>query len=275
MVPAIVFVAIGAIVLFLLVLIYLLYVVGCFTCCDSWDYEREKQRLIEDQQKITRVTGNERIDLLIHKMSDFNVPYDELEFGDLLGKGSQGEVYLAQWRGTTIAVKKVDTTNIEPTTVEEFCQEASMMRHMHHYSLTQFLGISFQSHALCILTEYVERGSLFDIIQDTKSTYTWQRGIDVMTDVARGMHYLHSHKPPILHRDLKSLNILVTRDWRGKIADFGMTRFQDPDAAIVMTQCGSPYWMAPEMIQNLTYDEKSDVYSFGVCLWEIYTRQIP
>ncbi len=95
-----------------------------------------------------------------------------------------------------------------------------------------------------------------------------------MCDVAQGLTYLHSARPnPILHRDLKSLNILVDENWRGKVADFGMTRFQEDGAT--MTQCGSPLWMAPEMIRNLAYDEKSDVYSFGICLWEVYTRAIP
>ncbi len=66
------------------------------------------------------------------------------------------------------------------------------------------------------------------------------------------MAYLHGHSPPILHRDLKSLNILIDDNWRAKVADFGMTKFAEDGT---MTQCGSPLWMAPEMIQNKKYNE--------------------
>ena len=205
---------------------------------------------------------------------EFLVPFHELQFGRLLGKGSQGEVYLAQWRGSTVAVKRVDTDKVDPAAVDEFCQEANIMRQLRHPSLTLFLGVSIKEPELCIVTEYVVRGSLFDILHDEASPYTWQRGLRIMCDVARGMTYLHSAKPaPILHRDLKSLNILVDANWRGKVADFGMTRIQEEGAT--MTQCGSPLWMAPEMIRNTAYDEKSDVYSFGICLWEVYMRKIP
>ena len=74
----------------------------------------------------------------------------------------------------------------------------------------------------------------------------------LLLDVCSGCAYLHAHSPPLIHRDLKSLNILVDENWRGKVADFGMTRFQEDGT---MTQCGSPLWMAPEMIKNDPYDE--------------------
>jgi len=92
-------------------------------------------------------------------------------------------------------------------------------------------------------------------------------------DASRGMLYLHSSNPVILHRDLKSDNLLVTTDWTVKVADFGLTRFLSEKKA--MTQVGTPMWMAPEIIMGRKYTEKADVYAFGIILWEILTRQEP
>lgn len=204
--------------------------------------------------------------------AEFGIKYAELRFGKLLGKGSQGEVFKANWRGSTVAVKKVDTRKVPPEIIEEFCAEAQIMRRLRHPTLTLFMGVSLEHPHLCIVTELVARGSLFDIIHDEHAALTWARCLGIAADVARGMTYLHAHSPPILHRDLKSLNILIDENWRGKVADFGMTRFQEDGT---MTQCGSPLWMSPEMVRNDPYDEKSDVYSFAICLWEMYTRKIP
>jgi serine/threonine protein kinase len=204
--------------------------------------------------------------------AEFGIKYDELKFGKMLGKGSQGEVFKATWRGSTVAVKRVDTRKVPPEIIDEFTQEAVIMRRLRHPCLTLFMGVSLEHPHLCIVTEVVARGSLFDIIHDEHAALTWNKCLGIALDVARGMTYLHSFRPPILHRDLKSLNILVDENWRGKVADFGMTRFQEDGT---MTQCGSPLWMAPEMIRNDAYGEAADVFSFAICLWEMYTRKIP
>lgn len=206
---------------------------------------------------------------------EFSVKYNELVIGKMLGKGSQGEVFMATWRGSAVAVKKIDIRTVSNDIIEEFCSEAEIMRKLRHPSVTLFMGVCLDDPHLCILTELVGQGSLFDIMRDdTKSSQmTWPKAMQIIYDVAQGMAYLHGSKPPILHRDLKSLNILVTENWRGKVADFGMTTFQSNDG--IQTQCGSPLWMAPEMIRNETYDGKADVYSFAICMWEVYARKIP
>eukprot|EP00472_Partenskyella_glossopodia_P005196 CAMPEP_0197541388 /NCGR_PEP_ID=MMETSP1318-20131121/67131_1 /TAXON_ID=552666 /ORGANISM="Partenskyella glossopodia, Strain RCC365" /LENGTH=652 /DNA_ID=CAMNT_0043100557 /DNA_START=962 /DNA_END=2920 /DNA_ORIENTATION=+ len=127
----------------------------------------------------------------------------------------------------------------------------------------------------CIVTELVHRGSLFGLLHDEDSKLSWPRRLRIASDLACGMNYLHNFdtKDRIIHRDLKSLNVLITQEWRAKVADFGMTRFQDNNN--VMTTCGTPLWMAPEIIRRKEYNYKVDVYSYGIVLWELYTRKIP
>lgn len=125
----------------------------------------------------------------------------------------------------------------------------------------------------CLLTEFMSRGSLFDIIGDEKLDFNWSRKVSIALDVAKGLLYLHSRQPPIVHRDIKSLNVLVTKDWKATVADFGLTKIKDK--AMLATRCGSPAWSAPEVLRGEPYDEKADVFSYGIVLWEILSRSRP
>nr|XP_017218507.1 PREDICTED: serine/threonine-protein kinase EDR1-like [Daucus carota subsp. sativus] len=94
-------------------------------------------------------------------------------------------------------------------------------------------------------------------------------------DIARGVNYLHHCSPPIVHRDLKSSNLLVDKNWTVKVGDFGLSRLKHETFLTTKTGKGTPQWMAPEVLRNEPSDEKSDVYSYGVILWEIATEKIP
>ena len=101
------------------------------------------------------------------------------------------------------------------------------------------------------------------------------RLLQLATDVASGCHYLHRLKPAIIHRDLKSSNILLTATGAAKIADFGLSRFFQQDIAEMTGQVGTPGWTAPEVFRHQTYDHKVDVYSFGIVLAECLSREKP
>jgi len=125
---------------------------------------------------------------------------------------------------------------------------------MIHPNIVKFIGAVTQPSNLCIITEFCEKGSLATILANKKVKIPIRRKLRIALHSARGMLYLHSSNPVILHRDLKSDNLLVSADWVVKVADFGLTRFLSTKRA--MTQVGTPMWMAPEIIMGKTYTEK-------------------
>jgi serine/threonine protein kinase len=124
--------------------------------------------------------------------------------------------------------------------------------------------------------EYCERGALFSILADKSIELPWVLRRSIMLGLAQGIHYLHTRHPVIIHRDLKSLNVLLTEDWTTKVTDFGLSRYSPQSVSEQMTgQIGTYHWMAPEVINSNHYTEKADVYSYGIILWEILTRHTP
>jgi GAF domain-containing protein len=206
-------------------------------------------------------------------ITTYSYNMEDIEMLNTIGAGSYGEVYKANVRGRVVAVKKLHVKSIKAEQVEAFCQEASLMCQLQHPNIVGFVGAVTDPASLCIITEYCNRGSLADLLLNHAVPMTFQQKMQFAYDAAEGMKYLHASNPVILHRDLKSDNLLVTEDWRIKVGDFGLTRFMSAKKA--MTQVGTPMWMAPEIIMGKKYTEKADVYAFGIILWELLTRLEP
>merc|ERR1711916_157767 len=204
---------------------------------------------------------------------DWEIEMADVEFGKFLGRGAFGEVYHGIWRGTEVAIKKLLEQNLSPKALEEFQGEVEIMSKLRHPNVTLFMGACQEESSMCLLTEYLHRGSLYHVLHDPAVDMDWKLLVKMALDAAKGMAYLHGYKPPIIHRDLKSLNLLVDTNWIVKITDFGLTTAKE--ASGTMTQCGTPQWMAPEVLRNEPYDYKADVYSFAIVLWEMATRQVP
>ena len=107
-----------------------------------------------------------------------------------------------------------------------------------------------------------------------RGTWPWELVKRVSCGAARGMAYLHSGNPPILHRDLKSANLLLDESYTTKVCDFGLSRLKAQSRSMT-ANCGTVQWMAPEVLANRSYDEKADVYSFGIIVWELLSRECP
>ncbi|KAF5941549.1 hypothetical protein HYC85_019191 [Camellia sinensis] len=226
---------------------------------------------------------------------DYEILWEDLTIGEQIGQGSCGTVYHALWYGSDVAVK------------------VSLMKRFRHPNVLLFMGAVTSPQRLCIVTEFLPRNAgkvqfhwiatspfscksslwgLFDLLTSTlipRLCEEWKL-VSVTTEeyipvrlettlgnfsLARGMNYLHHYNPPIIHRDLKSSNLLVDKNWTVKVGDFGLSRLKHETYLTTKTGKGTPQWMAPEVLRNESSDEKSDVYSFGVVLWELATEKIP
>lgn len=157
----------------------------------------------------------------------------------------------------------------------EFRREVRIMRRLRHPNVVFFLGAVTRPPNLSIVTEFLPRGSLYRILHRPKSQIDERRRIKMALDVAMGMNCLHTSTPTIVHRDLKTPNLLVDNNWNVKVGDFGLSRLKHNTFLSSKSTAGTPEWMAPEVLRNEPSNEKCDVYSFGVILWELATLRLP
>jgi len=249
----------------------------------SVENEEKKQDKTKPIKKRNTTTGKTETQAAASILSDvwssmnsgteWEIDIKEIKFGPQIGRGGCGEVSKAVWRGTEVAVKKLYTQRMKEKDLKEFRAEIQMMSKLRHPNVVLFMGACTNPPNLCIVTEFLPRGSLWHILHDRNINISWKLIIKMATDAARGMYYLHCFKPIIMHRDLKSPNLLVDQNWNVKVCDFGFTKVKEESFA--NTRCGTPQWMAPEVLRAEEYDEKADIYSFGIVLWELFTRQTP
>ncbi|XP_026665790.1 probable serine/threonine-protein kinase SIS8 isoform X2 [Phoenix dactylifera] len=206
---------------------------------------------------------------------DYEILWEDLTIGEQIGQGSCGTVYHALWYGSDVAVKVFSKQEYSDEVILSFRQEVSLMKRLRHPNILLFMGAVTSPQRLCIVTEFLPRGSLFRLLQRNSKRLDWKRRIHMALDIARGMNYLHHCNPLIIHRDLKSSNLLVDKNWTVKVGDFGLSRLKRETYLTTRTGKGTPQWMAPEVLRNEPSDEKSDVYSYGVILWELVTEKIP
>lgn len=234
----------------------------------------EQQEFKEsDHSAADYLKKNRGMNLADDDIAHFQYKMEDIIMKGAIGNGSYGEVYRAQVNGQIVAVKKLHVRNLKAEQVDAFCKEASLMCQLKHTNIVGFIGAVTEPANLAIVTQYCSRGSLADLLLEHKIDMNFKLKMKFAIDAAKGLIYLHNSNPVILHRDLKSDNLLVTQDWIVKVADFGLTRFISEKKQ--MTQVGTPMWMAPEIIMGRKYTEKADVYAFGIILWEILTRLEP
>lgn len=211
---------------------------------------------------------------------DCEILWEDLTIGEQIGQGSCGTVYHGLWYGSDVAIKVFSKQEYSEDVIFAFREEVALMKRLRHPNILLFMGAVSSPERLCIVTEFLPRGSLFRLLQKSTSQKSttrldWRRRVHMALDIARGVNYLHHCSPPIVHRDLKSSNLLVDKSWNVKVGDFGLSRHKYGTFLETITGKGTPQWMAPEVLRNEPSDEKSDVYSYGVVLWELATEKIP
>ena len=190
------------------------------------------------------------------------------------GSGGLAVVYYGHFipTGEEVAVKQLKFSKLSGAHLRVFQREVTILATAQHPTLLKFIGATDTS-PFCILTEWMPGGSLYHELHQYHNLTPTQLTICAI-DIARGMNFLHSMQ--IIHRDLKSLNVLIDKDGNAKICDFGFSRYKTKDEETMTQNVGTPHWMAPELLGgSTTYNEKIDVYAYGIVLWEILTKKLP
>ncbi|KAL8234992.1 hypothetical protein R6Q59_021092 [Mikania micrantha] len=197
-----------------------------------------------------------------------------------LGEGGFGTVYKAQLQdGRTVAIKRASKENSDALR-SEFRSEIELLAKIEHRNLVKLLGYVDKGNERLIITEYVPNGTLREHLDGLHGTcLDFSQRLEICIDIAHGLTYLHSYaEKQIIHRDVKSSNILLTDRMRAKVADFGFAKVGDNEGGKthVLTKVkGTVGYLDPEYMRTFKLTPKSDVYSFGVLLIEILTGRRP
>nr|POF10345.1 putative leucine-rich repeat receptor-like protein kinase [Quercus suber] len=195
-----------------------------------------------------------------------------------IGSGGYGKVYQGSLpTGQLIAIKRAKKESMQGEL--EFKTEIELLSRVHHKNLVSLMGFCFEKGEQILVYEYVSNGSLKDSLSGkSRIRLDWMRRLRVALGAARGLAYLHEFaNPPIIHRDIKSDNILLDESLNAKVSDFGLSKpIDDSEGSHVITQVkGTMGYMDPEYYMTYKLTEKSDVYSFGVLMLELLTAKKP
>ncbi|CAI5714876.1 unnamed protein product [Peronospora destructor] len=205
------------------------------------------------------------------------IPYSSLYFTRVLSKGAFGEVWLAQLENRQVAVKRIlNEKKNDEKEIECFGAEIKLMASFSHSKIVEFVGVSWSSmQDVCAVTEYMSKGDLHGFLKRRQGQLNWRdHKIFLAEDVAGALGYLHGLSPKVIHRDLKSKNILLDDSFRAKLSDFGISRERAVEDTMT-AGVGTIYWTAPEVLMGKKYTEKADIFSFGIVMSELDTHAVP
>ncbi|EGZ16202.1 hypothetical protein PHYSODRAFT_413418, partial [Phytophthora sojae] len=207
------------------------------------------------------------------------VPRDQVKFEAVLSRGGFGEVYRGTYNNEQVAIKMLfPEMRKDLKKVNAFLAEAKLMASLVHPHVVRFVGVAWGNLAdLCVLTELMQGGDLRTLLKDFNAKGHPQ-GMDqdklrIAYHIAQALTYMHSLSPVVIHRDLKSKNVLLTEDLKAKLTDFGASRERQEHT--MTAGVGTMLWMAPEVMMAERYTEKADVFSFGVLLSELDLQTLP
>lgn len=196
-------------------------------------------------------------------------------FTTVIGQGAFGPVYKAQMStGEIVAVKVLGIDSKQGE--KEFQTEVKLLGRLHHRNLLNLVGYCTDKGKNMLIYAYMSNGNLASHLYNEKmEPLSWDLRVHIALDVARGLEYLHDGAvPPVIHRDIKSSNILLDQTMRARVADFGLSREEMVDGHASNLR-GTFGYLDPEYISSRTFTKKSDVYSYGVLLFELIAARNP
>ena len=193
------------------------------------------------------------------------ITLEEIDFGEKLAAGAMGAIHAGVYRGRDVAVKTLHG----PSKNDLAAVEAELLMHasLTHPRVVELCGANLVPPGCCIVMERCEC-SLFDRLHRRNEPVGRRQSMEIGLQVADGMQFLHSRRPPIVHRDLKSHNVLLDGRGQAKLCDFGLVNTREVTA-------GTPNYMAPELFEAKPFSTSVDVFAFGVLLNELWAREVP
>ncbi|KAL3377832.1 hypothetical protein AABB24_003969 [Solanum stoloniferum] len=240
---------------------------------DGWPYEEQPQVLPPiNEPGQTSESVSDSVKIPTDGSDDWEIDIRLLKFENKVASGSFGDLYKGTYCSQEVAIKVLKPENLNMDMVKEFSQEVFIMRKIRHKNVVQFIGACTRPPNLCIVTEFMTRGSIYTFLHKQRGAFKLPTLLKVAIDVSKGMSYLHQNN--IIHRDLKTANLLMDEHGVVKVGDFGVARVQT-QTGVMTAETGTYRWMAPEVIEHKPYDHKADVFSFGIVMWELLTGEIP
>ncbi|CAI0460317.1 unnamed protein product [Linum tenue] len=244
-------------------------VVLLLAVCVYVKFYRKKKKVAGTVQLpgLTGITVDKSVEFSYEELAKAT---DDFSLANKIGAGGFGTVYYAELRGEKAAIKKMDMQ-----ASKEFFAELKVLTHVHHLNLVRLIGYCVEG-SLFLVYEFIENGNLSQHLRSTeREPPTWPGRVQIALDSARGLEYIHEHTVPVyIHRDIKSANILIDKNYRAKVADFGLTKLTEVGSTSLPTRLvGTFGYMPPEYAQYGDVSPKVDVYAFGVVLYELISAK--
>ncbi|XP_009596827.1 serine/threonine/tyrosine-protein kinase HT1-like [Nicotiana tabacum] len=208
---------------------------------------------------------------------EWSADMSQLYIGSKFASGRHSRIYRGIYKQRDVAIKLIsqpeEDRDLAALLEKHFTSEVSLLLRLNHPNIITFIAACKKPPVFCIITEYLPGGSLRKYLQQQEPySLPLNLVVKLALDVALGMQYLHAQG--IIHRDLKSENLLLDEDMHVKVADFGISCLESQSGR-AKGFTGTYRWMAPEMIKGKNHTRKVDVYSFGIVLWELITALTP
>jgi serine/threonine protein kinase len=266
---------------------------------DDSDSDAEEHYDERDHSNVTR--RDREAGVCSSNMCPWIINTDRIEMGERIGEGNYGQVLEGVYHGRKVAIKRLFNSRLDDEGMRKMRKEAAILSGIDHPRVVKLMGLSVADGKLLLVMELVPRGSLRALLSNSSVSLKWQKRLAMLRDAAVGIAFLHSKG--IVHRDIKSSNLLVDDNLSVKVGDFGFATAKHDNGT--MTRCGTPSWTAPEVLapsslataqgsssehsdsdvemktktktkaKTGAVSEKADVYSFGIVMWEVLTRRMP
>ncbi|KAG7386979.1 hypothetical protein PHYPSEUDO_014855 [Phytophthora pseudosyringae] len=214
----------------------------------------------------------------------YRLPIEDIMIQQELASGGFGVVHLALLYGQRVVVKQILPKAMSKDLLRRFMDEIRLYARMDHPKIVHFIGLAWTNLMdLSLVIEYMPRGDLTTLLRqkhrekDYRRTFSWlgddsrpRSKVNIALDMAEALVYMHSFDPTIIHRDIKSRNVLLNHEWEAKLSDFGISRETSLESTMTGGM-GTTAWIAPEVLQGDRYSESADIFSFGIVLSEMDT----